>query len=295
MLDLDHPVVLKTGCKINLYLEILSRRADGYHELRTLLHPLPEPSDRMEIRPGRPSNGPVFSCNRKELETPSNLVVKTFKAYGRATGFWPDIQIHLIKHIPVGAGLGGGSSDAAALLLWLNRYAGYRALPEHDLGALAASLGADVPFFLSGRPAWGTGIGDLLEPADTDLSGYHVLLACPPVAVSTAWAYRAWDLHGQAQPPPTGAGNFLTEKNRENIRSGLSGVLRLYNSFESVVYPAHPELRALKEQCLSLGAVGALLTGSGAAVFGLFGDAQMAQQAAAVLGKNGTAVFVHCL
>ena len=184
---------LTAPAKINLHLEILGIRADGFHELRTLFHSIPMPCDIITIEPGVDEHFFIRCPERPELETTSNLLYKAWKRFGEVSGFKPGIFVTLTKRIPMGGGLGGGSSDAAALLKWLNSEAGDKAIPHDAMITLAASLGADVPFFLMDGPAWAGGIGEKLVPADIDLSGMTLILACPDIHVDTAWAFRAWD------------------------------------------------------------------------------------------------------
>ena len=158
-----------------------------------MFHPLAEPCDRLTLEEAPATDGLRLSVSDASLATPDNLVARAYEAFARATGFRPGLAARLDKGIPSGAGLGGGSADCAAMLGWLNAQAGPRALSPERLGALAAGLGADVPFFLLGRTALATGVGEELKPVDLDLSGLCVVLAIPPEKVSTAWAYAAWD------------------------------------------------------------------------------------------------------
>ena len=282
------PATLRIGCKINLYLEIAGRRPDGYHELRTLFYPVAEPHDLLELEPA--GDGLALACSDPSLETPDNLVARAYAAFAQASGFRPGVRARLTKGIPSGAGLGGGSADAAALLGWLNAHAGGLALSREALARLAAGLGADVPFFLDNTPAWATGIGERLEPAACDLGGLHLVLAVPAQRVPTAWAYRAWDAAGQ-----NGAPGILTSAASEAMRPFcVSGTL-IANSFEAVVFPAYPSVRALKERFLSLGASVSAMSGSGSAVFGIFRDARLASLAAGALQAPGTQVHAATL
>lgn len=276
---------LYPGCKINLYLRILGRREDGMHELETLFHPLQEPSDRIEVEvlPQGNGSGLRFTCSSPDLAGPENLVVRAYHSFAAVCGFAPRLRVHLDKRTPVGAGLGGGSADAAAMLRFLNHCAAREgAAPSRNgLKALAIGLGADVSFFLQDEPALARGVGELLRPlpeARNMLSGLHIVLCMPRLRVSTAWAYAAWDERFPGGP------NGLTAFPAEDMNMFCLESLVLYNGFEDVVLPAYPALRELKEQLLRHGAQGALLSGSGASVFGVFrqeGAALEAQQALA--------------
>jgi len=281
------PLTVKAGCKVNLSLDITGIREDGYHELETLFYPLPEPCDTITMRPSAPGSGLSITSNVPGLDLDSNTMAKAWRAFGDATGLFPDMRIELEKNIPMGAGLGGGSSDAAVVLAQLNRLAGGRALSEDALNRLAASVGADVPFFLVNRPAWAIGVGDQLTPADVSLSGMHAVLACPGVHVSTAWAYGAWDaIHGQS--PRDG----LTWR-QSDIRKVNSSRVCLANAFEEVVFQNYPTIRKLKESLLASGACGAVMSGSGSSVFALFRDPGVAQEAARI--EAGRQAVVHLL
>jgi len=282
---------LTIGCKINLYLEITGVRPDGYHELDTLFYPCPEPHDTLELEMTGGEGGLVLTCSDPALETPSNLAARAYEAFGAATGWRPALRAHLVKRIPSGAGLGGGSADAAALLGWLNARA-EKALSKDALAALAATLGADVPFFLENRPARARGRGDILTPADVDLSGLTLVVAVPPERVSTAWAYAKWD-EAKAMKNGRNAGklgdgiaaSFLTNLRGPDMRT------LCVNCFEPVVFETYPAVRKLKERLLALGAVAAGMSGSGSAVFGIFRHSAQADAALSALVTSGTAVF----
>lgn len=266
-------------------MDILGVREDGLHELSTLFYPLPEPSDLITIRPGPAGSGLMINCSVPGLDDESNTMAKAWRAFSEVTGSAPDLTIELDKRIPMGAGLGGGSSDAAVLLEYLNRHAGDAALSRAELTRLAASVGADTPFFLFGAPAWAGGAGDILEPADVDLSGLFSVLACPGATVSTAWAYRAWDENLIKQPR-----HFLTQR-FSDIKKIIFSRVWLRNDFERVVFRDYPEIRIIKERLLELGASGAVMSGSGASVFALFSDRGWAGKAAGDLAGRGIAVY----
>lgn len=300
---------VRVGCKVNLYLEITGVRDDGYHELETLFYPVPEPHDILEFAtgeaaqagpdgrpPARVADGLALWCSEPALETASNIVAKAYEAFAARTGFRPELTALLSKGIPHGAGLGGGSADAAAMLSWLNAGAEEKALALEDLSALAARLGADVPFFLMNRPAWATGIGEKLAPAEVDFSGMTMLVAVPPERVNTAWAYKAWDeahFHASGEPMRTQGVNKLAAiplcprgMNRLLLRGRLFA-----NSFEQVVFKAYPRVRMLKERLLNLGAAAACMSGSGSSVFALFEEHALAAKAASGIKQQGVLVY----
>lgn len=288
-------VTLRTGCKVNLHLEITGRLDNGYHTLRTLFLPLPEPHDELALAFGPTGGGCVVEAGDPALETESNTMARAWRAMRRATGLDRGLSIRLAKGVPMGAGLGGGSADAAAVLRECNARAGNRALPPGELLALAATIGADVPFFLLDRPAWAEGIGDRLAPVDVDLSGFHLLLVCPPEHVSSAWAYRAFDeAAGPRSRPPENRRGFLTCAGREFKNSPRSRIV-LYNSFEDVVFSEHPNLLRYKEKLLSFGASGAVMSGSGASLLALFRSPDTAREARGAFTKAGIPAFLHTL
>lgn len=278
---------LRAPAKVNLNLRLLGVRPDGYHQLETLFLPLPGFADTLAVSPTGTAGGIELTCSVPGLSGPENLVAKAYRAYGAATGFAPGLAVHLEKRIPAGAGLGGGSSDAASLLAWLNRRAGERALAPDTLSALAAKLGADVPFFLLGGPALASGIGEVLTPVSFDMSGFSLVLVCPPVHVSTAWAYREWDrLNPGARFDPEKARGLLTAPGEQIICPFCPGTGALQNSLETAVFPAFPALRAIKERLIREGAVAALMSGSGASLFGLFRDHAAAAEAERRFGRE---------
>ena len=278
---------LTAPAKINLHLEILGLREDGYHELKTLFLALPEPCDLIRVEPGHDEHFFIRCPERPELETTSNLLYRAWKAFGEATGFRPGLFVTLTKRIPMGGGLGGGSSNAASLLKWLNGEAGDRALPLDRLISLAATLGADVPFFLMDGPSWATGIGEKLVPADIDLSGLTLVLACPDIGVDTAWAFREWDrrndsprYHESLTSPELGTKNPSPVSPPDML-----------NDFEPLVFEKHARLRDIKEKLLSHGAEHAALSGSGASLFGLYRDRGSATSAARALEAEGIEIY----
>lgn len=289
------PNTLAAPAKINLSLSILGRRPDGYHDLKSLFIPVPGLADTLAISPGQPASGCVVEPRLPGTPPEKNLVFRAWKAYGLAAGFAPDIAVRLTKRIPTGAGLGGGSSDAAAMLRWLQAKAGARALPQAKLVRLATGLGADVPFFLQDGPAWASGIGDVLTPVALDLSAFTLVLVMPPMHVSTAWAYQAWDERAGCGARVNDSAECLTTRGSTHKRRGSLSPVLIQNDFEAVVFPAHPDLRVLKERLLEMGAAAAAMSGSGAALAALFRESRPALDAADVLRTNGLPVHIEAL
>ena len=275
---------LSAGCKVNLYLDIVGVREDGYHEIESLFYPLPAPCDILSVEETQ-GEGLRLTSSCAALATPENILAKAYGRFAGATGFSPGLALHLHKNIPMGAGLGGGSSDAAAFLAWLNSRAGERALGEADLAGLALSLGADVPFFLKNEPAWVTGIGEKLEPVSFDLGDYIVLVVCPAVHVNTRWAYRRWDelfVRGRVRPRKE-----LTPENSPIMSLCFTKPPKLWNGFEEVVFQEFPILYGIKKQILEHSADACVMSGSGSSFVALFSSSVYAQNCAREMRSLG--------
>jgi 4-diphosphocytidyl-2-C-methyl-D-erythritol kinase len=264
--------------KINLDLRVIGKREDGYHELRTIFQTI-SLADSIDLS---------FQSARRTsiklddpLAIPDNLVERAAGLALQAMRLAGRVEIRLKKRIPMGAGLGGGSSDAAAILLALPALAGREiALPR--LIDLGAQLGSDVPFFLFGGRAAAIGRGTELFPLP-DLPTQFGVLAAPGVHVSTAEAYRALG---------TRLTNALHPNKIESFQSQLWGQGSAgtgVNDFEAVVFEAHPQLRSIKTKLMKAGASPALMTGSGSAVFGLFPNRGAVASAVELLGRPGFA------
>lgn len=275
---------LSAGCKVNLYLDIVGVREDGYHEIESLFYPLPAPFDILTVEESQ-GEGLRLTSSCAALATPENILAKAYDRFAGATGFSPALALHLHKNIPMGAGLGGGSSDAAAFLAWLNSRAGERALGKADLADLALSLGADVPFFLKNEPAWVTGIGEKLEPVSFDLGDYIVLVVCPAVHVNTRWAYRRWDelfVRGRVRPRKE-----LTPENSPIMSLCFTKPPKLWNGFEEVVFQEFPILYGIKKQILEHSADACVMSGSGSSFVALFSSSVYAQNCAREMRSLG--------
>jgi 4-diphosphocytidyl-2-C-methyl-D-erythritol kinase len=248
--------------KINLFLRILARETSGFHQIETAFA-LVELSDQVEVR--RIDSGVKLVVHGPDLgPTDENLAVRAARAVLDATGNRFGVSIELTKHIPVRAGLGGGSSDAAAALHAVNALAG-NAVPRHELLHFAAKLGADVAFFSSGAPlaiAWGRGERLLRIPAPP---ASPVLLAVPPFSVATPDAYKWWD---EQNPSPSARGPVALDA---EAFATWGSIGRLGgNDFEQPVFGRHPELRALYERIAGTGPVWVRMTGSGSAIAAVY-------------------------
>lgn len=268
---------LTCGCKVNLGLRITGVREDGYHLLDSLFWPLPEPHDTLEVAT-RPGSGITVRLDA-DFDPADNTLTKAHAAFAAAVPDAPGVDLRLTKRIPMGAGLGGGSADAACLLRWLNTQVA-QPLDDNALAAVALKVGADCPFFLRDRPCRVQGIGEIITPYTGPAPAEELLLVCPDVGVSTVWAYRRHDelLRGQGH----GQGQGLTKAAvaASNHNSFPADAL-LVNDLEPAVFGRYPQLAAIKAQLLELGARAACMSGSGASILGLFakGGAQAAQAA----------------
>jgi 4-diphosphocytidyl-2-C-methyl-D-erythritol kinase len=248
--------------KVNLYLRVVGRRPDGYHELVTVMQSLTL-ADVLTVTLG--GEGIRLECDVPELPCgPENLVWRAALQFQAETGQKQGVFLSLAKRVPVAAGLGGGSSDAAGTLMALNDLTG-RPVPQDRLHHLARNLGADVPFFLDRRPAVGRGIGTQLSPVT--LLPYWYLLANPGVPLSTHWVYENLDLAGLPAPPATET--WDPEHPETWVRTELG----------AVALKRFPELTAILADLKEVGAWTQGISGSGPTLFGLFHTQEAACQA----------------
>lgn len=255
------------NAKINLGLNITEKRPDGYHNLKTVFYPVPL-EDALEIHvqnnaPHATLHSPLqkISLHQAGLEIAGkeedNLVVKAYLLLNKAFDL-PPVDVHLYKHIPSGAGLGGGSSDAAFMLKLLNERFGL-GLTDGQLEEYAAGLGADCAFFIRNRATYAEGIGNLFSPVSLSLKGYQIVLVKPDIFVSTR---EAFSLIQPRQP------EYSLE---ETITLPVSEwKKRLKNDFEASVFPQYPAIGKIKDKMYENGAIYAAMSGSGSSVFGLF-------------------------
>ena len=253
-------------CKINLLLNILGRRPDGFHELETVLHPVAL-YDTLRVETAE--EGISLTCNDPLIPTgETNLVCRAASAFLQAAGIKTGLRFELEKRIPAAAGLGGGSGNAATTLLGLNQLWN-QPLPAAELARLAATLGSDVPFFLLGGPALATGRGELVKPVGdlAAMRGVWALLIHPGFGVATPWAYRELANHPTALNGRPGRAARLVEALRNGTLAAAAA--DFYNSLEAPVLNKYPILRLYQEFCREHGALAAMMSGSGSTTFAL--------------------------
>lgn len=266
-------MVVFTNCKINIGLDVVARRSDGYHDLVTCMVPVPW-HDVVEIVPaaGETSTLTVLG-NKVDCPPEKNLVMKAFRRM-QAEFCIPECDVVLQKIVPDGAGLGGGSSDAAHTLLMLNEMFGLR-LSRERLAGIAASLGADCPFFVYNTPAIAEGIGERITPVEIDLKGYTIAIAKPQgVNISTKEAYA-----GITPSVPTVPLAQLLSLPIDTWQGHVK------NDFEESIFPKAPQIAALKDTIMRMGAVYASMSGSGASVYGIFRNGTLSPADLEILKK----------
>ena len=244
------------NCKINLGLRILRKREDGYHDLETIFYPLPVRDVLETVRANElrfyPTGLPIPG------DPSQNLAAKAFHLLKGDFPQLPFVAIHLHKNIPIGGGLGGGSSDGAFMLQLLNSQFQLGLTPD-QLMTYAARLGSDCPFFLLNKPCLANGRGERLEPLALDLSSYSFLIVHPGIHISTARAFSLCT--------PSAAGPSLKDSITRPVTTWAD---TLVNDFEEPVFREHPVLRTIKQQLYDRSAIYASLTGSGSSLFGIF-------------------------
>ena len=256
----------KAYAKLNLTLEVLGQRPDGYHEIRSVFHAVTL-ADELEFSP-RDDGRIVLDTNDPHLPTDErNLAVKAASLLKQACQLDQDrgVTITLRKQIPVGAGLGGGSSDAASTLLSLKKLWNIDKVSIEDISIIGAGIGSDVPFFIRATTALVTGRGETIEPIAARQK-YHFVLIHPGFGVSTAWAYKSLkkDLTNGSEYSKILASRCLNGDPPDQLAP------LFYNDFEPTVIKAHPRIAEAKADLLAAGALGALMSGSGSSVFGIF-------------------------
>lgn len=248
------------NAKINLGLNIVEKRPDGYHNLETIFYPI-NLQDALEVT-RRENNDKEYTLHISgaplEGEPEDNLVVKAYKLLKKDYPGLLPVDIHMYKHIPAGAGLGGGSSDAACMIKLLNDKFSL-GLSTERMEEYAVKLGADCAFFIRNKPVFATGIGNLFEPVELSLKGYHIILIKPDIFVSTRDAF--------AEIKPVRPAVSLKEIVKQPIETWKNS---MKNDFEDSVFKKFPEIAAIKDELYDLGAVYAAMSGSGSSVYGIF-------------------------
>lgn len=252
-------MILYPNCKINLGLRVVLKRPDGYHDLETIFVPIYGLHDELEVLPASSfsfeQEGIAVDCKPED-----NLIVKCYRQMAAKYPQIGAVKVHFKKNIPFGAGLGGGSSDAAHMAIALNELFGL-GLSKEQLAAEVASLGADCAFFIYNVPCFAEGIGDKLTPIELDLKGTRIILIKPEEGVSTKEAYSGMKSYSVS-------GHTAERSYSESDLIGEAGLF--INDFEATVFPLHPIIGEIKKRLLDAGAYYASMSGSGSTVFGLF-------------------------
>ena len=246
------------NAKINIGLNVLSKRIDGYHNIETLFYPLPL-HDILEIVPSKENTKLKLYGESPEIPMHKNLVYKAWKIMHENHNI-PSVKINLYKKIPSGAGLGGGSSDAAYCLVNLNKQFDLN-LTDEELKDYALKLGSDCPFFIENKPAFAEGRGEILKKSNINLKGKYLMLCLPDIEINTGEAYKN-----------TKASEKSIDIKQIHLNKPHTWRKLLHNSFEAYVFEKHPEIKSIKENLIKQGAEYALLSGSGSAVYGIFNN-----------------------
>ena len=251
-------MIINANCKINIGIDILRRRTDGYHDIATIMYPVKGLYDIIEVE-HNDTDEPRFICHGIEVDCANedNICLKAYRLMRERYGIG-GATITLDKRVPFGAGLGGGSSDGTAVLLALNEIFELH-LSIDELTALAAELGSDTPFFVRNTAQLCEGRGEILTPIELDLEGLWIAIIKPDISISTRKAYAGVTPHTPKKP--------LIERISTPINTWQAEVK---NDFEQSIFPSHPELADIKQQLIDSGAVYAAMSGSGSAIFGLF-------------------------
>jgi 4-diphosphocytidyl-2-C-methyl-D-erythritol kinase len=271
-------LIIKTPTKINLGLNILRKRDDGYHDIETFFYPI-NLFDTLTF-----SEAPEFKfiCSNQELNNEKNLVVRAKEYLEDKLQIKINVKIELEKNIPVGAGLGGGSSDAAAALIGMNQLLNLK-VDDSVLFNIASKLGADVPFFLNPHPSYAESKGDYITAVDCKLR-FPILIVNPGINVSTKWAYE-----NVIPATPT----FPLKKLIDDCELDFLFMQnKIKNDFEPIVFKEYPEIEEIKKAFYKLGAMFALMSGSGSTVYGIFPNVDKAERAKDSFG-NTYFTFLH--
>ena len=276
-------LTVKAFAKINLSLDVLGTLPNGYHEVKMVMQTV-SLYDSVELT--KTDEGIELECSLRFLPTgPDNLAYRAAEAFFNETGIKGGVKIYLKKHIPVGAGLAGGSSNVAAVLTGLNRLYDAR-LSTRRLCELGTALGADVPYCIIGGTRLAEGIGEKLSPLPP-LPKCHIVLVKPSFSISTKWVYDNIDACPDIVHPPT-------DKLIEALENGdlYEMCANMGNVLEDVSIAHYPVLSAVKDDLRALGAIGSQMSGSGPTVFGIFDDEEKAQNAKDILWKKYKTAYI---
>lgn len=267
-------IEIKAPAKINFGLNIVSKRNDGFHNLETIFYPINDLFDIIKIEK---SERFLFTCVNKELESDkNNLILKAVKLLEKIHSKSFAVNIHLEKNIPIGAGLGGGSSDAAAVLISLNEM--FQLGIKHDqMIDYALQLGSDVPFFIKAKPAIGTSRGEVLKHIDFEIN-YPILIVNPGIHISTKEAFQ------NIIPKASSYTYFSNEINDLKNWNLVREIIK--NDFEDFVFAKYPEVKKIKELMYKNGALFSLMSGSGSTVYGVFENIERAENTSVKFPKN---------
>lgn len=274
-------ITVKAPAKVNVYLKVVGRRSNGYHDLEMVMVPLTLAD---EITLTSIPSGVEFHLKGdgdSGMRGEKNLACRAANMIRESCGRRDGVRIELAKNVPVAAGLGGGSSDAAAVLKGLNKLWNLDLMAE-DLAKLGVALGADVPFFCYGAPSFVEGIGDRVTPYDS-FPNISFLLVNPGFGVSTPWVYQQYDL--ELTPKDAGA------RVRPHFQLFSEVSASLHNDLEAVTIKAFPEISKIKDVLIELGAAGALMSGSGPTVFGVFEEGSSRDRASSAMTGKSWRIF----
>jgi len=274
---------IRAPAKVNLSLRVVGKRRDGYHLIDTIMAPV-SLYDEIEIARAKPGAKLSVTCDDPEIPAgEKNLAYKAAALLLGKDAAKTPVAIHIKKRIPAGAGLGGGSSDAAAVLVGLNRLLRLKR-NRRQLLRLAAKIGADVPFFIIRRPARARGIGERLKPLKSP-GRLWLVIAYPGFPVSTAWAYRSLSFKLTK--------NIVKTSLNRHVWPLRGSTFELVNDLEKPVFRRYPKVARLKRKLAEAGAAGTLMSGSGSSVFGIFSSGDKARRAFLCLQReNGVQAFL---
>ena len=271
------------NCKINIGLRVVRKREDGYHDLETIFYPVYGLHDELDVVPSL--DGLSFIQEGLAVDCPAedNLILKCYHRMRANHPQITDVHIRFKKNIPFGAGLGGGSSDAAHMAIALNEIFSL-GLTREQLAEEVRPLGADCPFFIYNSPCYAEGIGDKLTPIQLDLSGLRLVMIKPNCGVSTKEAYAGIIRHPEVE------GQIKTAFSEGWSFDAMRPLL--INDFEQTVFPLHPEIAEIKQRLLHAGAVYAAMSGSGSTVFALFNNDSESHSSIQLLHDNFGAMLI---